>query len=402
MAAPKRFLAGARADGVDCEEAVSGVLPKDVVTLSSPQNLDNFTFFDLTVTERVNVSNRRVIARSLSLRVDTLSFDPQVRGDIAGRELDAFLSNPDLSEAKTVRSNAIFRRLRVVGTAAVLGKVNGSEWSALFDGVAVRSAEPVRVDSLKAFEGRVAVESGASVRSGFVNERRFVDFLSVDADQTVSDDILAGDISFEDLTVGGTFDAVDVADLAGRSVKISGDRALASDVTFDRTDPPTATPRLRIERRCNDWSTGDLPDLGSARPLELEAPRFAKLRAERTEAAGDLRVDGAPLGEALRRFEGSRLSAREARSAGAPCVAGEARVEMPSFGLLNGASERLLRELALRSTRTEGRVAKVEDAATLKAKGALFVADIDGVDLRRAAERAVPVKGSDVLSGLTR
>lgn len=43
-------------DEIDCEGAINGISPEDIVTLSTKQRLSNFTFFDLTVTENLNVS----------------------------------------------------------------------------------------------------------------------------------------------------------------------------------------------------------------------------------------------------------------------------------------------------------------------------------------------------------
>lgn len=56
VSATKTFTGSVRVGAVDCDGTVNGILPQNIVTLSTPQNLDNFTFYDLTVTERLNVS----------------------------------------------------------------------------------------------------------------------------------------------------------------------------------------------------------------------------------------------------------------------------------------------------------------------------------------------------------
>lgn len=56
VSATKTFTGSVHVGAVDCDGTVNGIQTQNIVTLSSPQNLDNFTFYDLTVTERLNVS----------------------------------------------------------------------------------------------------------------------------------------------------------------------------------------------------------------------------------------------------------------------------------------------------------------------------------------------------------
>ncbi|XP_077295398.1 female sterile (1) Nasrat [Arctopsyche grandis] len=388
--APKTFVNVLKVDEIDCEGVINGVKPENLVTLSTRQRLDNFTFFDLTVTENFNV-----------------------QGNITGKELDAFLSNPHLSEVKEIKSNVIFRNLRVNGTVIVENKINGSNWNSLFEGVIMKTNKVTTIDSLKSFEGLVNIENGLNVRSGFVNNRRVADFFTVDTDQMISNDIINGNIAIEELDVEGMFDGVNVTHLNDNVATLSDDQTLMSDVTFDddfdysdeveyndaRTFPLEVSNMI-VNKFCNNWPVPDGTLFHNQKSLELSSPEFDNLYVDQLIIEGNLLTNNLISGIDLFEFDSIRLSKTRNKNIVAPYTIKNCTMNSVEFETLNDITKHDVLTFKDKLDNID-KVIEYGDVniGTLHIDGKLNASKINGVDLRLVAENAIWLKDDNYIPG---
>lgn len=341
----------------------------------------------------------------------------QVQGNITGKELEEFLSNPHLTDVNEIKSNVIFKNLKVNGTVIVENKINGSNWNNLFKGVMMKTNQPLTVDSLKTFEGLVRVENDLNIRSGFLNNRRVTDFFTVDTDQILIGDTLTGDIGFEELEVDGMFDRVNVTHLNGEIVTLDGDdQNLASDMVFeDDVDYSDYPDEMDIESRtfsfldisdlvvnkyCNNWAVPDDALFYNQESLEFSLPKFKNLYVDHLIVEGSLITDRPISGIDMYEFDRVRLSKTQSKNVIAPYTVNNCTIGGVDFVTFNGLQKYDIVNFKNKMDNIEEELKNGGiNVGTLHVKGNLNVTNVNGIDLRYVADNAIWLKEDNYIGG---
>lgn len=314
-----------------------------------------------------------------------------------------------------IKSNVIFKRLKVNGTVIVENKINGSNWNDLFKGVMMKTNQPLTVDSLKSFEGLVRVENDLNIRSGFLNNRRVTDFFTIDTEQILTGDTLMGDIGFEELEVDGMFDRVNVTHLNSEVVTLDGDdQNLASDMVFeDDVDYSDYPDEMDIESRtfslgisdlivnkyCNDWAVPDDVLFYNQESLEFSTPKFKNLYVDHLIIEGNLITDKPISGINMYEFDRIRLSKSQSKNIIAPYTVNNCTIDGVDFVTFNGLQKYDIVNFKNKMDNIEDELKNGGiNIGTLHVKGNFNVTKINEIDLRFVADNAIWLKENNFVS----
>lgn len=334
-----------------------------------------------------------------------------MKGEITGRDLDAFLSNPLLRDTTNIRSKVIFKNLIVEGDVIVQNKINDTNWDILKDIIVPKSTQPLTINSLKTFEGNVFIQNGLNVQSGFINNRRIREFFTIDTEQDITTDELNGEIIFDNLQVGGLFDGVNISDLIDSSVKLSGDQTVMADLLFeDDFDNPDSViiedraatiiaKSLEVTETCNNWMVSDALYIENDNNIILNSPEFNRLYIDQLVIDGNLETSFSISGVNLDDFDKARLSKTQFREITAPYKIGRAKMQSLDFEYLNGQSKEDISTFVRKIDNIHDEIAAGKvNIRNLQVNGKLDVFRINGIDLRQLAEDAVWLKEDSYIS----
>lgn len=333
-----------------------------------------------------------------------------MKGEITGKDLDAFLSNPLLKDTTNIKSKVIFKNLIVEGDVIVQNKFNDSNWDILKD-IVPKSTQPLTINSLKTFEGNVFVENGLNVQSGFINNRRIKEFFTIDTDQDITTDELNGEIIFDNLQVDGLFDGVNITDLTDSTMKLTGDQTVSADLVFeDDFDNPDSViiedraasviaKSLEVTETCNNWMVPDALYIENDNSIILNSPEFNRLYIDQLVIDGNLETSFKISGVNLDDFDKVRLSKTQFREITAPYEIGRAKMQSLDFKYLNGQKKEDISTFVTKMDNIHSEIAAGKvNIRNLRVNGKLDVLRINGIDLQQLTEDAVWLKEDSYIS----
>ncbi|EDS33193.1 conserved hypothetical protein [Culex quinquefasciatus] len=239
----KHFVNTTHINILDIDQTVNGIDLKEIVTLQDDQHIPgNVTFAELHVSERL-----------------------EVEGAVRGKHIDEFLDNPTLLQTTLVKAACQFKRLHVDGPVIVKGSLNGGdELDAVLADVVYDTEHNVEIAATKRiqsaeFLGKVTLESR------MINEFRLDEFVTRSTEQEFDVSEIVGDVFFQDLTVGGLFDGINVTQLDLNSIKLFGDQYTEASLVFknppDAPFPDIDVRELRVEKTLNSKARSQYLDI---------------------------------------------------------------------------------------------------------------------------------------------
>ncbi|XP_055611748.1 uncharacterized protein LOC129758294 [Uranotaenia lowii] len=237
----KRFLNVTHINIMDIETTVNGIDLRDIITLDDDQHIPgNVTFADLHVAERL-----------------------EIRGAVRGPHLDAFLDNPSLLQTKLVKAACHFRELHVDGPVIVQNRFAGMDVDATLGDVVYDTEHNVEIVSGKRI-GTAEFLGKVTVSSNMINEFRLDDFVTRSTEQELPVQEIEGDVFFENLSLGGLFDGLNVTEVDYSSIKLYGDQYTEASLIFqnprDFGYPDIEANEVRILKTLNNKRRSEFLD----------------------------------------------------------------------------------------------------------------------------------------------
>lgn len=235
----------------------------------------------------------------------------QVSGEVKGKRLNEFQENISLEHSRVIDAATIFRNLRVIGPLRVVNNYNGESLDSVLKNVIYTDSPIVKVNSFKHFE-RGIFEQGVTITSGMINEFHVNDVVTKSTQQSLQIENLNGDVVFEHLDLGGTFDSVNVTDLEYHSIKLSGEQYTDAELIFVNGAIELAVPELQanhllIENTLNGVTVDNFIRIDQ--PLELHGEVvFNGLETGECLVYGNIQSSSLLNGVTMDEFEKTRLS----------------------------------------------------------------------------------------------
>lgn len=330
--------------------------------------------------------------------------------------MDTFLNNPQLTESNIINSHTIFKNLRVEGNVIVENKFNSTNLRNILEDVILQSDQPIVIDSMKIFQKNIITDKSVFVNSGFINERRLTDLLTIDTEQDIDVESMRGNIKFQNINVGGTFDQVNISDLMKNSVKLNEDQIVLSQLTFGHAEEESSNDfqlndelfdleaeNIEIINTCNDWNVEmDAIDITKG-DFVLNQAEFEHLIVDHLTVKGNMNILDKISGINLEEFDNIRLSKTENRIITAPAAIANCTAKNMDFQFINDYSIDEIRMFVNQSKNVEQEIlAGNIQIGKLYIKGKLNVELINGMNLKEMFEEAIWLKDeyeNDVIPG---
>lgn len=241
----------------------------------------------------------------------------EVTGNISGRHVNDFLANPSLLHAKLIPTNCTFNTLIVEGPIVVGNTMQGVNLDAVLSDVVYSNESLAKINAIKTFDTLEVDQLSA----GMINGVAVDEFMTVNTEQEVELNRLAGNVVFKELQIDGLFDFINITELEKNAIRLEGDQFTESELVFENPEGfgvDLVANNVNVMFELNGTPLDQLVSLSEpldvVANVELEGAIVVNLVHEEGDVVGKGVLSGTVLGDLNR----TRVSLSDAQEITAP------------------------------------------------------------------------------------